>query len=76
MVSSQPLVWTVAPRCEAGTCVAVALTAEGDVAVGDTKAPDRQPHTFTPAEWDVFVEAVKGGTFDRVALPRPAAATV
>lgn len=67
------LAWIVAAQCAGGSCVTVALTHGGDVAVGDTKNPDRAPHVFTPDEWDAFIDAAKEGRFDRAALPLPLA---
>jgi hypothetical protein len=65
------LVWKVAPMCSVGDCVAVALTADGNVSVADTKNPEREPHTFTSTEWDTFLAGVRAGAFDRSALSLP-----
>ncbi|MDF5756124.1 DUF397 domain-containing protein [Spongiactinospora sp. TRM90649] len=47
-----------------GACVEVAL-ASGCVAVRDSKQPGGGPFlTFSPAEWQSFIAAVKSGQFD------------
>ncbi len=45
-------------------CVEVAF-ADGVIGVRDSKAPAGAMLAFTPHEWDVFVQAVKAGEFDR-----------
>ena len=66
------VVWRVATICSVATaCVAVALLASGVIAVRDTKNPEREPHKFTPEEWDTFIAAAKLGEFDRATLSDP-----
>jgi hypothetical protein len=47
-----------------GNCIETQLTPEGLVAVRDSKTPALGAHTFTRAEWQHFVNAVRNGTFD------------
>lgn len=54
--------WQRSSRCGNTTCVEVAM--DGDtVRVRDSKHPDRQPLTFTAAEWADFVAGVRAGEF-------------
>lgn len=50
------------PNCD--NCVEVAFLAGGATAVRDSKNPDGPVLTFTPDEWDAFVEGAKDGEFD------------
>lgn len=45
-------------------CVAVRLSIDGTVQVGDTKDLTRDPLTFSRKEWSAFVAGVKAGEFD------------
>jgi hypothetical protein len=49
--------------CRVGTCVEVALGAEGVASIRDSKRPGRQL-SFSSAEWADFVRGVKAGEFD------------
>ncbi|GAB2769339.1 DUF397 domain-containing protein [Streptomyces daliensis] len=42
-----------------GQCVEKQVTADGLVAVGDSKHRDLGAHTFSPAQWQAFVAAVR-----------------
>jgi hypothetical protein len=46
-------------------CVEVAILADGQVAVRDTKDRSLAPHLFTASEWEAFLTGVKAGEFDR-----------
>ncbi|MFD8969832.1 DUF397 domain-containing protein [Streptomyces sp. NPDC059568] len=45
-----------------GNCVEGQLTAEGLFAVGDSKNRVLGAHTFEPAVWQQFINAVRTGT--------------
>ncbi|WP_424919128.1 DUF397 domain-containing protein [Streptomyces sp. wa1064] len=45
-----------------GTCVETQSTADGLVAVGDSKDRTLGAHTFAPAQWQAFVAAVQNGS--------------
>jgi hypothetical protein len=47
-----------------GNCVQTALLPTGEVAVRDSKAPDRGALVFTPSEWRAFIAGVKDCEFD------------
>ena len=47
-----------------GNCVEVARDLPGIVAVRDSKDRQGPVLTFTPAEWQEFTAAVRGGEFD------------
>jgi Domain of unknown function (DUF397) len=47
-----------------GDCVQTALLPTGEVAVRDSKAPDKAVLVFTPGEWRAFVAGVKDQEFD------------
>jgi hypothetical protein len=47
-----------------GNCVEVALT-DAAIYVRDTKDRNKDPHVYTPNEWDAFIGGVKDGEFDR-----------
>lgn len=47
-----------------GTCVEVAFTADGGVAVRDSKDAQSPVLTFNAAEWHAFVAGAKHGEFD------------
>ncbi|MFI6528995.1 DUF397 domain-containing protein [Streptomyces uncialis] len=44
-----------------GNCVERQLTADGEVAVGDSKCRALGAHAFAPAAWQEFVTAVAHG---------------
>jgi hypothetical protein len=47
-------------------CVEVAFLDGGRVALRDTKDRSKPAHIYTAAEWDAFIEGVRGGEFDRI----------
>jgi hypothetical protein len=47
-----------------GSCVQVALTADGSIVVRDSKDPMGPILSYTPAEWCAFLDGAKGGEFD------------
>ena len=47
-----------------GNCVEVAYPGDGTIRVRDSKNPDGPVLTFTPAEWDAFLDGAKDGEFD------------
>ncbi|MCK9898061.1 DUF397 domain-containing protein [Frankia sp. AgB32] len=51
-----------------GMCVEVALDLDGDVAVRHSMRPTDAVLTFTPAEWDAFLDGARNGEFDRERL--------
>jgi Domain of unknown function (DUF397) len=59
------LSWTVAQRCNAGTCVAIATNGQ-DFFIGDSKAPTGPVLAYTRDEWITFVDGVKRGDFDHL----------
>ncbi|HZN17253.1 MAG TPA: DUF397 domain-containing protein [Micromonosporaceae bacterium] len=54
--------WRRSRRCEAGSCVEVALTGN-DVAVRDSKNPDGPVLRFSMDEWAAFLGGVEEGDF-------------
>ncbi|MBC6448275.1 DUF397 domain-containing protein [Actinokineospora xionganensis] len=54
--------------CSTGNCVEIAVLADGDVALRDSKDSSLPPHVFTPQEWIAFTEGVKHGEFDYPAV--------
>ena len=56
--------------CGMGNCVEVALLADNNIAVRDTKddRPDAPVLTFDREEWDAFLLGVGAGEFTRGAL--------
>ncbi|HEY0637813.1 MAG TPA: DUF397 domain-containing protein [Pseudonocardiaceae bacterium] len=50
--------------CTMGSCVAVALGADGRVAVRNSGDPDGPVVEFSRDEWAAFVLGVKNGEFD------------
>ena len=48
-----------------GACVEVAHLDGGRVAVRDSKDPHGPVLTFTPAEWDAFLDGARKGEFDQ-----------
>jgi hypothetical protein len=51
-----------------GNCVEVALLPDGGAMVRDSK---NRPAvlSFTPAEWDAFLQGAKAGEFDHIGAP-------
>ena len=62
----ESLAWKSARSCTGGNCVQVA-PADGMVAIRDSKNPGGAILTYSPDEWNAFVEGVKNGDFDDVA---------
>src|SRR5690242_7732125 len=56
--------YRVSRYCPNGNCVEAGVTADGSVAVRDSKNPDNPPHLFSREEWVAFVWGVKDGDFD------------
>jgi len=55
-------IWRKSTRsANGGDCVEVADNIPGVVAVRDSKNPDGPVLTFTPAEWQTFIDSVKTG---------------
>ena len=54
--------WSRSSRCGTSTCVEVAKVADHYL-IRDSKNPDMAPLSFTPDEWDAFVEGVAAGEF-------------
>ncbi|MFF2020965.1 DUF397 domain-containing protein [Streptomyces sp. NPDC058171] len=44
-----------------GNCIERQMTAEGEVAVGDSKDRSLGAHAFAPAAWTRFVNGVRSG---------------
>ncbi len=61
----QPPTWRKSSYSGSGdNCVEVAGLPGGGQAVRDSKNPDGPVLTFTPGEWNAFIEGVKDGEFD------------
>lgn len=61
----QSLTWRKSSYSGSGdNCVEVAALPGGGQAVRDSKNPDGPVLTFTPDEWNAFIEGVKDGEFD------------
>jgi len=60
--------WRKSQYCEGGSCVEVAQTPLGLVAVRDNQDSFRQPLFFTPAGWADFTYQVKCSTFDPASI--------
>lgn len=56
---------TYSANGQGGGCVEVALLADGQVAVRDTKHRSVPPHLFTAQEWSAFLAGVRAGEFDQ-----------
>ena len=54
--------WHKSTRCGSNTCVEVAKV-DGEYLVRDSKKPEVEPLSFTPAEWTAFVQGVAAGEF-------------
>jgi hypothetical protein len=50
--------------CNGGSCVAVAMSADGAVLVRDQKDTAQQPLAFTRSEWVAFIKGVRNSEFD------------
>ena len=59
--------WRRASRCNGGNCVEVAFVG-GGVAVRDSKLKDGPHLEYTRDEWRAFLDGVKAGEFDDLAL--------
>ena len=59
------VVWRKASKSGSqGQCVEVACLDGGRVAVRDSKDPNGPILTFTPGEWDAFIDGARKGEFD------------
>jgi hypothetical protein len=54
--------WRKSSRCGTSTCVEVAKV-DDQYMIRDSKNPEAPALSFTPAEWDAFVEGVAAGEF-------------
>lgn len=55
--------WVKSSRCKTKDCVEVRRF--GDVIqIRDSQHPDREPLSYTPAEWEAFCAGVDNGEFD------------
>lgn len=71
-MESMEVVYVISYACHAaGNCVEAGLLPTGEVAVRDTKDRSKEPHVYSPEEWDAFVRGVKAGQFDLDSLPLP-----
>lgn len=64
-MSHLPLKWRKSSKCDTGTCVEMAVTVEGSVAVRDSKDPDGPVLRFTQSEWRGFMGVIRGNGYDR-----------
>jgi hypothetical protein len=72
MTNQNKLVWRKALRSGTGNCVEAALLPDKGVVVRDSKQQGEGPVLrYTAAEWDAFLDGVKNGEFDRLALELP-----
>ena len=56
--------WHKSRRSSGGdNCVEVSFSPDGTVGIRDSKDPSGPILTFTPGEWDAFVEGVADGEF-------------
>ena len=55
--------WRIAVKSSQGTCVQVARR-HGMIVVGDSKHPGGPVLSYTPQEWDAFLDGAKKGEFD------------
>lgn len=59
------LAWRVSTTCDGGACVMVAR--QGDsILLGNTSRPDGPVYSYSRAEWQEFLAAVKLGHFDEI----------
>jgi len=61
--------WHKSSFSGSGGCVEVLIT-ERSIAVRHSKAPDAEQLTFTPTEWEAFIDGVRDGQFDLPGKPR------
>jgi hypothetical protein len=54
--------WRKSSRCGSGTCVEVAKM-DDTYLIRDSKNPEGAALSFTPAEWNAFVEGMAAGEF-------------
>ncbi|MET7680563.1 DUF397 domain-containing protein [Streptomyces sp. NPDC005423] len=65
--SELPVRWTKSRHSNAeGNCVEVAVLAEGDVALRNSRDPDGPALVYTPAEVAAFLAGVRDGDFDHL----------
>jgi hypothetical protein len=55
------ITWRKPARCETAACVEIAITANGDVLVRDSKNPDGPHLTWPAADWKAFCNNVRHG---------------
>lgn len=61
----EEVVWRKASKSgQSGQCVEVAVPGDGRVLVRDSKDPGGPVLSFTPGEWDAFLDGAKRGEFD------------
>lgn len=58
------LVWRKSSFSGANGCVEVAALSEGGIALRDSKHPEAGYFTYTPHEWQAFLNGVRNGEFD------------
>lgn len=57
--------WRKASRSNgSGACVEVAVFTDGTIGVRDSKDREGPKLTFTPAEWEAFLDGARKGEFD------------
>jgi hypothetical protein len=72
MTNQNKLVWRKASSSVQGNCVEAALLPDKGIVVRDSKQQGEGPVLrYTAAEWDAFLDGVKNGEFDRLALELP-----
>lgn len=66
-IDQHKLEWTKASKSgDSNGCVEMAQLPDGGVAVRDSKQQGKGPLlTYTPKEWDAFLDGAKKGEFDR-----------
>jgi hypothetical protein len=56
--------WRRSTYCGSTSCVEIAFTADGGVAMRDSKAPEQPAKVYSADEWQQFVAGVRDGEFD------------
>jgi hypothetical protein len=57
------LVWARSRRCESSTCLEVAPTQDGGIALRDSSDPDGPILRVTRQDWDAFAGGILDGDF-------------
>ena len=65
MCENRAIEWHRSSRCAGGTCVEVARS-DDKILIRDGKDPEGVALSFTEAEWEAFVNAVKANEFARL----------